>query len=141
MKRLADMFAEAHALGVIIFALVTLGAGLLTANVILPEAAGIDTQPLGDDYSVAPASGVEGLDVEAFCRDPLTVVLALAAPDASGVSYQLGRVRDAKTETVLVVLSEGAFAATHYFDTTEGQQSAPAFVTTKARDCIEDKAQ
>ena len=90
-----------------------------------------------------PATGVEGFPVDLFCADPLTTVQDFEAPDASGITYQLLRVRDGKTETVVIVMGANGDTrvATHYYDSLVGQQSEPAFVNEKARECIEDKAE
>ena len=90
---------------------------------------------------IAPASGVEGFDAGLFCNDPLTTVRAIPAPDASGTTYELARVRDQKTETVVVVLApdQSILLAKHYYDAAVGQQSEPAIVEEDARKCIEKK--
>ena len=97
---------------------------------------------------VAPASGIEGFDVGPFCADPLTSVRAFPSPDASGVTYQLTRMRDQKAETVTLVLGadESVVMATHYYDAVVNvrggteQQGEPAFVNADARKCVEGKA-
>lgn len=97
----------------------------------------------GDKTIFVPATGIDGFNTEVFCQDPLTKVKPLPAPDA-GVTYQLTRVRDNVSETVLVVLSPSGDVNTefsrHFYDTTVGQQPEPAFVTDKALDCIRKKA-
>lgn len=93
---------------------------------------------------VPAASGIEGFNVEQFCNDPLTKAQAFEVPDA-GVTYQLTRVRDGKSETVRVVVNPSGVVlneyATHYYDSAVGQQSEPAFVSKDALGCIEKKAQ
>lgn len=91
---------------------------------------------------VAPASGVAGFDVAAFCADPLTTVKAFLAPDASGTTYQLTRTRDGKAESVTAVLApDGSVkVATHYYETNLGQQSEVADLTAAAQSCIQKKA-
>src|SRR3990167_859092 len=90
---------------------------------------------------IAPASGIEGFDTTLFCNDKLTKVKAIPAPDASGITYELTRVRDQKTETVVVVLApdQSILLAKHYYDAAVGQQSEPAIVGEDARKCIEKK--
>lgn len=87
---------------------------------------------------VVPASGVQGFMAGPFCADPLTQVRALPAPDASGTTYQLLRVRDLKTETVTVVIGadKSLIVATHYYDSAIGQQSEPAILDEDARSCV-----
>lgn len=114
---------------------------LAAAAVVIALTAGpevTDVTPLRDDKTVrvVPASGEQGFPVEAFCLDKLTKVSEFPAPDSSGVTYQLLRVKDGVTESVIV--SPGG--AKRYWDAPEGQQSEPAFVTAKAEKCISDKA-
>lgn len=121
-------------LAVLVFALVYL-YGLITADpgvVVTREKSGL----------LVPASGIEGYDVLSFCNDPLTHVRPFPVPDSAGVTYQLTRVRDLKTETVTVVFAPDhtLLLAKHYYDTAIGQQSEPAIVTEQARRCIEEKA-
>ena len=60
----------------------------------------------------------------------------------AGVTYQLTRVRDQRSEAVVVVLGpdKGVVMASSYYDTELGQQSRPAIVSDDARACIEKKA-
>lgn len=105
----------------------------------LPEV-GVDTTPTSSDGpTFVAATGAGGFPVEEFCNDPLTSIVGpVAAPDASGFTYQLNRVRDGVTETVVVVVSEDqVLAGTHYFDGEDGQESEPAFLTEKARECLD----
>lgn len=88
-----------------------------------------------------PSTGVEGFPVAEFCHDDLTEVLLFPAPDAAGSSYQLTRVKEGVTETVVVVLNAAGdiSQATHYHDTPQGQVSQPALIDDDARECIEEK--
>ena len=113
---------------------------LLVALVGLPEA-GIDVTPTRDDVTikVVPASGIEGFKVAVFCSDPQTKVTALPAPDATGLTYQLLRIVNGVTETVVWVT--GTRTATHYYDSTVGQQSEPAIISDAAKECVERRSQ
>ena len=107
----------------------------------VPEQVGAPST--GTNILIAPASGLDGFDVGPFCDDPLTKVKGpLPAPDASGNSYQLIRVRDGKSETVTLVLApdKSITLATHYFDSDVGQVPEPAFLKDSARACVEKKA-
>lgn len=95
-----------------------------------------------DTIKVAPASGVNSFAADNFCADPLTTVREFEAPDASGTTYQLTRVKDGKTETVTAVFdtNKAILMAKHYYDTNSGQDSEGAIVNQAARDCITKKA-
>ena len=122
---------------------VALGA-LFMALIVLPGA-GVDTTPVSDDVTleIAPATGIDSLDALDFCNDPRTAVRAFPAPDTAGTTYQLTRVRDQRSEAVVVVLGpdKGIVMASSYYDSELGQQSRPAIVSDKARECIEKKAE
>lgn len=122
---------------------IVLLAGLVVFLVLLPVL-GADTTPVTDDKTVkiVPAQGETGFPVETFCRDPLTKVTVTPNPDASGITYQLVRVKDSITESVVYTTGpdDANRAATHYKDVAGTQESEPAFVNDKARDCLEDKA-
>src|SRR3990167_2684973 len=114
-------------------------AGVVSTRANLPvtrDLTGTETKIM-----IAPASGIEGFDTTLFCNDKLTKVKAIPAPDASGITYELTRVRNQKTETVLVVLApdQSILLAKHYYDAAVGQQSEPAIVEEDARKCIEKK--
>ena len=130
--------------GASLFALAVALAALFMALIALPGA-GVDTTPVSDDVTleIAPATGIDSLDALDFCNDPRTAVRAFPAPDASGTTYQLTRVRDQRSEAVVVVLGpdKGIVMAASYYDTELGQQSRPAIVSDKARECIERKAE
>ena len=117
--------------------------GMLLMGAILylgaPQQVGLPAP--SEDVKVVPASGIDGFPVEQFCVDPLTKVRELPAPDASGTAYQLVRVRDQRTETVVVVMdTEGGMRlGTHYYDTAVGQDSEPAVLNGDARACIDKK--
>lgn len=88
---------------------------------------------------IVPATvGVEAYSVKDFCNDPMTKVTSFLAPDASGVTYQLTRVRDSKPEAVIVVrgIDGETRIAKHYWQTEVGQQSEAAVVTEEAWTCI-----
>ena len=130
--------------GVSLFAVLITLATLVTFLVILPVG-GVDTTPASDDVNIktVPASGVGGFQVAEFCADTATKVRGpIAAPDASGNTYELLRVRSSITETVIIVMGPdgNTRVATHYFDTVGGQASEPATVSEAARDCINRKA-
>ena len=95
----------------------------------------------GDTVERVPATGEQGFNTAVFCDDPLTKVATSLAPDASGITYVLSRVKDGVTESVVLTFdqTDEVVYAKHFFDRS-GQQSEPAFVTDDARDCIEDKA-
>lgn len=114
---------------------------LLVALVGLPEA-GVDTTPTRDDVTikVVPASGIEGFKVALLCSDPQTRVTALPAPDTTGPTYQLLRIVNGITETVVWVSGGGNRTASHYYDSTVGQQSEPAVIDDDAKRCIEKRA-
>ena len=139
MKSVAQRMREAGPLGV---GLLATGAALaaLVFTAILNGAASVDVTPLNDDVTrnVLPASGIEGFPGAVFCNDPQTIVTALPAPDASGLTYQLLRIVNGVTETVVWV--SGSRTATHYYDSTVGQQSEPAVIDNDAKRCIEGKA-
>lgn len=98
--------------------------------------------PLPGDVYTVPASGLEGFNVDAFCDDPETRVAVFLAPDASGTTYQLSRVRDNVPEAVVVVKSiDGETRmAKHYYTAEAGQQSEDAVVTEGAWTCILKKS-
>lgn len=91
---------------------------------------------------VVPATGIEGYTaVLAFCNE--ATIKKLPAPDATGITYQLTRVKGGVSETIVVVLAptgQTTFAK-HYYDTSAGQQSEPAVVDEDAKDCIRKRAQ
>ena len=122
--------------GGIWLALAIATAALVAALAALPRA-GVDTTPLSDDKEVriVPSTGEQGFPVATFCEDRLTTVRGFLAPDSSGIVYQMIRVKDGVTESVVVTPG----GATRYWDGPEGQQSEPAFVTAEARQCIADK--
>ncbi len=118
-----------------------LAGGVTVAAVSVAGFLGFGGNNAPTNIVIAPASGVESFDAAPFCNDPVTVVKKFPAPDASGATYQLTRVRDAKAETVTVVLGadKSVVLATHYFDTAIGQDSEPAIVNADSRTCIEKK--
>jgi hypothetical protein len=97
--------------------------------------------PATTSEKVVPATGEQGFNTAVFCDDSATTVTELPSPDASGITYELKRVKDGTTETVVVVWNQAGDItyAKHFWDTPTGQESEPAFVTEKARSCIEDK--
>jgi hypothetical protein len=111
----------------------------------LPEA-GVDTNPTKSDrdINIVASSGVQGFPVEEFvCDDEDTLVsVPVHIPDTVSTSYQAIRVRDGKTETVVVVINneDSVAAATHYRDGPDGQISQPAFLSDKAVKCLKDKS-
>lgn len=133
--------------GPIGFGLMALAVSIATAFIVIgvvykgAPAVGIDTRP-AEDVTIVPATGDEGFPVETFCQDDKTTVKAIPAPDASGVTYQMLRVRDGVTETVRVVTNaqDEVAVGTHYWDQDGVQQDEPAVVTQAARECIDTKA-
>lgn len=115
---------------------------LLLAYAALGKPAGQVPLVGGNDVHVVPASGVDGFNTAVFCADPLTKVRLFPSPDSAGKTYQLTRVRDNVTESVVYVLNpdDSTRLATHYYDSSVGQQSGPAVITQEARDCIAKKA-
>lgn len=130
--------------GVWLFTIVWLVALTFFVVVLLNGVANVDVTPLRDDkeIKIAPASGVEGFAVEGFCADPMTKVAPFLAPDASGITYQLSRVRAGKTESVTIVKNADGETriAKHYYSTTVGQQSEDAVVNAEAWKCIERRS-
>lgn len=118
---------------------VLMSAYMLADKPVIGDPTGITGH--GEQFIIAPASGIEGFDVYPFCNDPATTVKAFPAPDAAGNTYQLTRLRDEKPETVTVALTGDSITfAKHYWSETSGQVSEDAFVTQAARDCILKKA-
>ena len=97
--------------------------------------------PATTSTNVVPATGEEGFNVAVFCDDKLTSVRATIAPDASGVTYELRRVKNNVTETVTIVLAQTGdiLYAKHFSDGPAGQESGAAFVTDQAKQCITRK--
>lgn len=128
-----------------VLALVTLGGFGGYLAVVGLHSAGTNPPGTGNTVTVAPAEGVKSFTVIDFCNDPLTKVTILPAPDASGTTYQLTRVRDGRSESVVVVENPAHEVnfATHYFDATNAttgkaeQQSEPAVVDGAGKSCIE----
>lgn len=116
-------------------------AVLLVIYVMLGEPGGVDV-PVGEGKDVIPATGEQGFNVEVFCEDELTIVRPFPAPDASGVTYQLTRLKSGVFETVIVVMdvANTVRTADHYADGPTGQAKQPAFITDNARECINDKS-
>ncbi len=118
-------------------------AVLLVVYVILGEPSGVDV-PVGEKAdNIVASTGIDGFPVADFCNDPLTKVDPFVAPDASGVTYQLLRVRNGVTETVIVVLDKdgSVVVGKHYFDAADGQHVEPAFLTDSARNCLKKKTE
>ena len=101
----------------------------------------INEIPATTSQKVVPATGEEGFDAKTFCADPLTVVSKTLAPDASGATYELKRVKDGVSETVTVVLAQtgDVLYAKHFSDQGGVQQSQPAFVDDDVKRCLEKK--
>ena len=89
-----------------------------------------------------PATGEQGFNVEGFCQDKLTTVDAFLALDASGETYQILRVKDGVTESVIAVVNPRGetVVANHYYQEGGVQKSEAAFLTDKARDCLARKS-
>ena len=98
--------------------------------------------PATTEIHRVPASGIDGWPVAVFCNDPQTKVTYLPAPDASGATYQLVRVVNGVTESVIWTTGPDGESrtATHYYDSTVGQQSEPAVMNDDARRCVESRA-
>lgn len=92
--------------------------------------------------NVVPATGDQGFNAETFCSDPETSVSKAISPDATGVTYEMKRVRDGVSETVTVVLAQtgDVLYAKHFYDQDGVQQSQPAFVDDDVKRCIEKKS-
>lgn len=104
---------------------------------------GGDSTPSG-----VPSTGEAGVSVEEFCNDKTTSVVAVEVPDGEGVTYQLVRVKDKKTD--MIVLPSGP-----NYDNPNGryfwypgerdangdlvQEVKPAFATMSAYDCLAKK--
>jgi hypothetical protein len=89
-----------------------------------------------------PASGIQGFDAAAFCKDPLTRVVDRSAntPDVLGHPYELVRVRDGVEERVAVLIQEdGTSTGMHYYSTAVGPAQEPAIVSADAIKCIISK--
>lgn len=122
---------------------VTIAVGTLLITITANQVGAPVPGTGGDTIRIVPASGVEGFNTERFCADPLTQVRQFISPDASGVTYQLMRVRDGVAETVTVVYAadSSVLVAQHYYDTaTAGQQSEPAILNVEAQKCMRGKA-
>lgn len=91
---------------------------------------------------IVPATGEQGFNAKAFCEDRLTTVTKTLAPDASGATYELKRVKDGVSETVTVVLAQTSevLYAKHFSDVGGQQQSQPAFVDEDVKACLEKKS-
>lgn len=102
----------------------------------------VDVIPTTTQQNILPATGEQGFNAKTFCEDSLTSVSKVIAPDASGVTYQMQRVKDGVSETVTIVLAQthDVLFATHYWDTPNGQQSEPAFVDEGVEKCLERKS-
>ena len=138
MKSIAQHMKSWGPRGVVVFALLVAMAWTAMLYSRAPAEVGI---PLPVTERIVPATGVEGFNTAIFCEDDLTRVKALPAPDASGVTYQLTRMKDGVFETVTVVLNPTGetVTATHYYDTAVGQQPQPAVINDAARKCITGK--
>lgn len=92
--------------------------------------------------NVVPATGDQGFNAETFCSDPETNVSKAISPDATGVTYEMKRVRDGVSETVTVVLAQtgDVLYAKHFYDQGGVQQSQPAFVDGSVIRCLERKS-
>ena len=119
----------------------------LAALVLAVGASRVSDEPIPGSHTtevkIVPATGAEGFPVEAFCNDPLTKVDELPAPDASGITYQLLRIKDAKAETVIWTTgptNDSSIAKHFYYGDDGKQREESAIVTAKARECIERKA-
>ena len=101
----------------------------------------INEIPATTSKNVIPATGEQGFNAKTFCEDSLTSVSKVISPDASGVTYQMQRVKDGVSETVTIVIAQthDVLFATHYWDTPAGQQSEPAFVDEDVKRCLERK--
>lgn len=143
---LLDKIIEAGGKGGWALALIVGLAGIALAALAIytrPDVPVIGSPPATTEEKVVASTGAEGFPVDLFCNDDGTQVKALPNPDASGVTYQLVRVRDGVPEAV--IWPSGAhgdnLAATHYwYDDEKVQQSEPAIVTPAARRCVEEKA-
>ena len=96
---------------------------------------------IAEEVKIVPAVGIQGYKVAEFCADPLTKVSFFLAPDSSGSTYQLLRVKNGMTESVVVVRNARGetIVATHYQDTPTGQRSEPGVITDEGWKCIESK--
>lgn len=140
-----DKIIEAGSKGGWALALIVGLAGIALAALAIytrPDVPIVGTPPATTELKVVAATGEEGFKVYEFCDDPSTSVRETPSPDASGVTYELKRVKDGVTETVTVVFGQAGdvLYAKHFSDQAGGQESQPAFVTEKARGCIEDKS-
>lgn len=98
--------------------------------------------PNADTVKIVPATGEQGFDAKTFCEDPLTSVSKVIAPDASGATYELKRLKNSVSETVVLTLAQtgDVLYAKHFWDTPTGQQSEPAFVDDDVKRCVERKS-
>ena len=121
-------------------------AGLLVGILALVIAVRVNA-PLARDATgaqltrVVPATGIEGFNTSFFCNEDLTKVKPKLIPDV-GISYELLRVKDgvAESVTIIIALDSKVLVSTHYYDTTQGQQSEPAVVDKATLDCLARKA-
>lgn len=140
-ERTPSMFKRWGARGVLNFALFT----GVTFVAILVLYINVLDEPLGDtgigNTHILPTTGAEGFNLEAFCEDSLTKVKLEYAPDGSAPTYQITRTRDGVFESAKVI--QGVDTGTHYWDDaskTVVQQSEPAYVSDKAKECLERKS-
>ncbi len=97
--------------------------------------------PATTEENVVPATGEQGFNTKEFCNDNATTVVRTIAPDASGATYELKRLKNGVSETVAVVLAptSDVLYAKHFWDQ-NGQQTEPAYVDDDAKRCIVGKA-
>lgn len=123
-----------------------IGLALVALAVVYsrPDVPVVGQPPATTEEKIVAATGAEGFPVETFCKDPLTQVKPLEnPPGVSGLTFQLVRLRDGVQEAVIWQSGEhgdNLGAIRYWFDENGVQQSANAVVTSRARDCIQEKA-
>lgn len=120
-----------------------MGLGTYLLIIGLHEA-GAPPPGTGDVEHVVPATGVQGFNVEGFCKDDATTAKQLIVPDGTGTYWELSRLKDGVTETVQVhFLSTGEVDQTysrHFINSAVGQTPEPAYLTDAAISCVKGKA-
>jgi len=126
-------------LGIFGFAL-----GILSIIIVLNIERGVidPVTPIGDKIMITAAVGVEGFKTTEFCNSPGATASGIQAPDASGITYEIRRVLNGKTETVVFVLDskQEIQYAKHFYDTSVNQDSEPAVIDKDALACAKRKA-
>lgn len=86
------------------------------------------------DNVIVPNTGIEGWKALEFCKDPKTEVQAFNSPDASGITYQMMRVRDGVPESATFVYSPTGqmVIGKHYFNV----EVSPGHYEQRSEDAI-----